>query len=182
MIRKILTILSLIGLLMTVGLWVRSFWFVDFVTIPITGAANLSFSSGLGELCVGKHTDSGRVGRGSFGLGSTDAAEYRQLVEHAVPIMVQSPRYLEFSTHSPEAIRWGRRILSFPGRRRDVSFLVLPHWYLLILLGAVPLTFGCGEYCRHRKRKKLGLCVKCGYDLRGSKDRCPECGQKFETQ
>ena len=34
---------------------------------------------------------------------------------------------------------------------------------------------------RRRKRKKLGLCLKCGYDLQGSKERCPECGTGFSN-
>ena len=34
---------------------------------------------------------------------------------------------------------------------------------------------------RRRKRKKLGLCLECEYDLRGSAERCPECGTKFSN-
>ncbi len=59
---------------------------------------------------------------------------------------------------------------------------ILPLWiptllFITLFLSGRPLRFHRG-----RKRKKLGLCVKCGYDLRASKDRCPECGTEIEKQ
>lgn len=55
--------------------------------------------------------------------------------------------------------------------------LIIPHWFAaLVFLPAPALLLRI----RLRKRSRIvrGLCLRCGYDLRASPERCPECGRK----
>ena len=56
--------------------------------------------------------------------------------------------------------------------------LRLPHWVLVLLLGFLPARRGW-KVARNRHRAgciERSLCPACGYDLRATPDRCPECG------
>jgi hypothetical protein len=51
----------------------------------------------------------------------------------------------------------------------------VPYW-MPFLLAAAPLAFAARTARQRRLRFRRGLCVSCGYDLRGSGEQCPECG------
>ena len=63
------------------------------------------------------------------------------------------------------------------GRRSRV--LALPMWAAVPLLAGVPLLLAARAHVRHARRLRraaAGQCARCGYDLRASPARCPECG------
>jgi hypothetical protein len=63
----------------------------------------------------------------------------------------------------------------FRGDLQTYLFIAVPHW-LPMLLAAAPPLWWLGARLRRRVRARSGLCQTCGYDLRASRDRCPECG------
>jgi hypothetical protein len=63
------------------------------------------------------------------------------------------------------------------GRGSDLiaAHVSVPCWLLVLLFAAGAL--GVEWYVRRRQRRVTpGVCARCGYDLRASPERCPECG------
>jgi hypothetical protein len=63
-----------------------------------------------------------------------------------------------------------------PGELRfTYSGMAIPYWCAMLATALLPVLYLAGAR-RRAKRRALGLCDRCGYDLRASPGRCPECG------
>lgn len=54
----------------------------------------------------------------------------------------------------------------------------VPFWFVILISAPVP-SIWLARRARQRKRlrrRQRGACEQCGYDLRGTPERCPECG------
>lgn len=65
---------------------------------------------------------------------------------------------------------------SFNSTKITSNSAVVPHWFLLISF-AIPPLWWFFKIRSLRRRQMEGYCSNCGYDLRATPDRCPECGR-----
>jgi hypothetical protein len=57
--------------------------------------------------------------------------------------------------------------------------IAIPYWFIVLLTALGPVMV----WRRRRqtlRRRQVGQCPGCGYDLRATPDRCPECGWKSD--
>jgi 4-amino-4-deoxy-L-arabinose transferase-like glycosyltransferase len=58
--------------------------------------------------------------------------------------------------------------------------VVAPNWFVVLIAALMPSRW-MWLWKRRRQRASVGRCRQCGYDLRATPNRCPECGRAPQT-
>jgi hypothetical protein len=171
--RRLLNLLTLVSLLLFVAvtaLWVRSYWFRDDATVMHRGRL-LGFGSGRGT-CNFEWT----------GRWPVDASRWHHRSRRIPPI---SGGWTWGHAWRATFGRFGYELtvvqVAPPGDPTPplpvpYQHLWLPHWFLAAVAGLLP-GWRAVSLVRSRRRAGRGLCPSCGYDLRATPGRCPECAQ-----
>jgi hypothetical protein len=181
-------VISLLPCLVVVALWVRSRWVSDYAALIDNG---LERPGDHGELSREYEFQSG-AGVVKLSVGETEE-RYRpdEVIRPRPPWQFRhytqrpaSPPPLE-STTSGRRWRWGCVGVGDETHRgsqvsTDERYVVLPYWLVVGVL-APSLCLSFLSWNRRRRRGRLGLCCYCGYDLRATPGRCPECGTVATT-
>ena len=158
-----LTILSLILCLATVTLWVRSYWRHD--VVEWVGDEGRLYRCGVRSTSGDM---SPFVFTGNFVAETIGAHGWRYVTGPSASLHT-------FESFTPIwFFGFGYVDPTWPGND-GYRALCVPHWSFALLFAVLPAV-RVRSIIRSRRRFSAGLCPACGYDLRATPDRCPECG------
>jgi hypothetical protein len=161
--KKLLILMSVVSGVMCIGvmvLWVRSYMVSDVVTLE---------ESNTGQWFLGL------VLRSEGGRLTIEGEPWPDRYFHLRFLLFRSDLFLRGSASLPPYGFHQEEYLS-NGASRYWYILTLPHWLYVVAFGAVT-SLHLTQAMRRRCQQRAGLCRVCGYDLRATPDRCPECGE-----
>jgi hypothetical protein len=185
--RLIFTLLWAVSLLLCVAacaLWVRSFWAIDSLQFGrwthqeseavVVRLAYLESELGECSFAYRYHRNPRSAAEVAqfrpqpqivmLKYVSVPASRYRDWTED-----YRVPLWNTFGFDYYDSHNW-----SIPKQNFNMQ-LFIPHWFFVMVFG-FPWGLRSVRRLRRRRRSARNCCPTCGYDLRATSDRCPECG------
>jgi hypothetical protein len=167
---NILAAMSMLLLAATLAIWSRSYLVRDEICWQRRSVQQL-YSS-----------DYGRIGYSTFQFapdngGDRDWTWFRIAPGRTVPVGRYEPNELigiGWDVSGTMPYRDGAKLYSVTAREWWIPYRLIAA--LTALLPALWAKDHLLLQLRRRRWTRHGLCERCGYDLRASKDKCPECG------
>lgn len=119
---------------------------------------------------------------GGIGLAKSDDTDADRLSEDPTGVTwhrfkAEQAAFLDYPQSIANRIGFGYdRVVNVAGGGYSETALAFPFWLIVCIVFAHPATVGLRRTFR-RRRRDAGSCATCGYDIRFSQRRCPECGQ-----
>jgi len=153
-----------------VALWVRGHREADYLTREESRWGR-GFASSRGVLIYWR-----AVGRAPWSVNTDDAVGQGWRYVPGVPRDLDEPS--QYARTERDCTRSGIGWRRSTGGGFENTTFTLPHWLVSALLLLFPAYWAVGMLRRWRHRS--GICRRCGYDLRATPGRCPECGSMQE--
>jgi len=173
---------SFVALLGTVTLWVRTY-FVDDAVADAVEASWLTPAEV--RPFVGRHVSVESWAGGATLYVTRFSVTLEQEIERYQKLPKRGPQYVRmggrpFPANWWQTLQFGWGSQTSPmqprfGGTRTMWHARVPYWFLSLLLALLP-AYCVRRWLRARRRRAAGQCPICGYDLRATRDRCPECG------
>jgi hypothetical protein len=169
--RRVFNVFAALSLLLcpaTLALWIESEFASDFF-YRADSTSQISVTWGAGELSL-------IFNQGPAGSGPSRSEWHFNHMVHGISFAHQVVESLGqgrslskqlglLLVHHAKSASWGGQM----------SLVSIPFWFLVLVSCVLPLVWA-GEARRIYRRQSTGHCPNCGYDLRATPNRCPECG------
>ena len=195
-----LSLLLLTACALTVAAWVRSYWVIDEWSMANADGEVVAVVSYQGAIHHTRSGTSAAARRWSYDEHRVpEGATWSHLYTMPGYVAWQRLGFVRIQRGRPAAagpvtpfgapsgttgpIAAATAPVGFAGRQSVTPWLIfasydawiVPYWALAAATGFIPAMW-VPWFARRVVRRRRSLCIRCGYDLRASTGRCPECG------
>ena len=157
--------------------WVRSYYVADYLWASVRGT-ELCVTGDRGQAWCFLEQVAGDASRFRFGHQCNEPSRcqtLRGMYWGARSYFDRGGFVIVAESRGPARLPWGAVVWKYG--------IVVPYWFVVTCL-SLPLAWPRVRRWRERRRtarrRQKCLCPGCGYDLRASPGRCPECGTSDE--